>query len=109
MTNEAKPIWVSEEFVNLDRDCRFGETEPYESFTDDVGKLFRSLMKEYGRCISKVFIDTKAGVTKAVGWVFLKRDKYEGSQDTYLREVWVTLHNGPATRTVRYDYHELRG
>lgn len=101
-------LWVSESFINLDQNSRFGETEPYESSTDDPGELFRSCAKEYGRCTGKVYIDTKNGKTLAIGWVFLGRDKYQDCNKSYLREVWVTLHDGPPMHTMQYHYHELR-
>lgn len=100
-------LWMSEAFVDKDRHIRFGEAEPYESFTDDTGKLFKSCQREYGRCTSKIYIDTKQGKTLKIGWVFLERDKYQDCNKTYLREVWITLHDGPPTRTVQYHYHEL--
>ena len=101
-------LWVSEAFVNLSKEIRYGETSPYESFTDDSGKLFRSHRREYGRCTGKVYIDTKDGKTLAIGWVFLGRDKYQGCDKTYLREVWVTLHDGPPISTAQYQYHEIK-
>jgi hypothetical protein len=29
--------------------------------------------------------------SKAIGWVFEKRDKYENSDETFLRETWVEV------------------
>jgi hypothetical protein len=83
-------LLIEERFVNQDENCIFGSTEPYEPFTENVGQLFRSLRKDYGRCTGHVYQDTKDG-TIAIGWVFLGRDNYEGESRTYLREVWVTL------------------
>jgi hypothetical protein len=100
-------LWISEAFVDLSREIRFGETGPYESFTDDPGELFKSCLREYGRCTGKVYIDTREGKTMAIGWVFLGRDTYQDCDKTYPREVWVTLHEGPPTRTTQYHYHEL--
>jgi len=42
-------IWIEEILINRDRNCRFAENEPYESFTDNVGQLFRSLQTEWGK------------------------------------------------------------
>ena len=78
----------------------------YETFTDSVGELYRAMRREYGRCEGRVYRDT-ADSTKAIGWVFVKRMQYEDSPDTYLRRVWVTLHDAPATRTVEYHFHEM--
>ncbi len=101
-------LWVSEAFVDLSRKMRFGEAEPYESFTDDPGELFKSYQREFGRCTGKVYIDTKEGKALVIGWVFLKRDKYQDCNKSYLREVWVTLYDEPPTRTTQYHYHELQ-
>jgi hypothetical protein len=84
-----------------------GNSEPYETHFEDPAKLYRSCLKEYGRCISKVYID-KNGKSVPVGWVFLKRQEYEDSRkrpsETYLHETWVTLHSGPPTRKTTYHY-----
>ena len=37
------------------------ETEPYEPYTDNKGRLFRECQKEYGRCVSSVYMDTAEG------------------------------------------------
>lgn len=100
-------IWIKESFINRTRGGIFGETEPFEAWTDDLGKLYRSFVKEYGRCISKVYVDQKQGPPKAVGWVFLKRMKYEDSrsntpEDYYIREVWVSVVSGPLVRKVEH-------
>ncbi len=64
------------------------------------------MRREYGRCVGRVYHDTPSG-TKAIGWVFQSRVLYEGERKaTYLREVWVTVHTAPPTRTVEYHYLE---
>ena len=88
-------VLISETYINETEGYIYGETtEPYEPFTDDLGELFRYGQKEYGRCVSKAYVDTDDG-PKAVGWVFQKRTQYEDCDDTYVREVWVTLHSAP--------------
>lgn len=82
---------ISEQFVNLDRNYRFGGTEPYETFTEKCGELFKHFQREYGRCTSSIYVDTPNG-TKRIGWVFQKRVQYEDSENYYTREVWITLH-----------------
>ena len=115
-------LMISETFVNASDGYRFGESEPYEPYTDDVGSLFRAMQREYGRCVSSIYVDmptgTKladadapAGKVKRVGWVFQKQMEYEdwrGRGDRYYtREVWVTLHDAPDTVSVERHYHEL--
>jgi len=88
-------ILVSETFCNATKNAQFGESEPYEPWTDDVGKLFADYRREYGRA-SKVYVDTTSGA-QHVGWCFSKRMKYEDARDDssesyYDRQVWVTLY-----------------
>lgn len=64
---------------------------PVEAYTDDRGRLFRDLQREYGRCVSKMYREYKNGADRAVGWVFQGRDKYQDSNKTYLRETWVEV------------------
>lgn len=101
----AGNIWIGETFINQDEGYRFGDTDPYETWTDDKGRLFRELQKEYGKCMSKVYIDTDKGA-KAIGWVFQKRMQYEDAKKYYTREVWVTLHSGPPEKSVHCHYLE---
>jgi hypothetical protein len=107
---------MRETFVNETKGHQFGESDWYEPFTDDVGRLFRSLQKEYGRCVSRVYVDPAGGgKPKAIGWVFEKRMEYEdyrpsrGGDRYYTRAVWVTLADKveviPETRTV--EHHEI--
>lgn len=100
-------LLIREVFVNETRGCRFGAEEWYEPYTDDRGRLFRTMQREYGRCVStKMYIDTKTQEIKPVGWVFQKRMRYEDARrdpdtgrykdsDYYVREVWVELRDTP--------------
>jgi hypothetical protein len=99
-------LWVSETYINADKGYRYGEAEPYETFTDNPGELYRSLRKEYGRCTGNIFVDKEAGPQK-VGWVFVKRVCYDDCKDTYLREVWVTVLDKPNTVTRTVHHHKL--
>jgi hypothetical protein len=100
-------VLIQESFVNATEGYRFGDSEPQEPYTDDVGELYRTLRAEYGRCIGKVYVDTDDG-PKAVGWVFQSRDRYEDSNETYLREVWITLYDR-YDRVIEADYHAIGG
>jgi hypothetical protein len=109
-------LQVREDYVDATRGCRYGDSGAWqEAFTDDRGQLYRALMREYGRCTSKVYVDDPAPVNgddakgytlrpRAVGWVFVKRVEYDdahrlppGRERTYLREVWVTVREVPDT------------
>lgn len=103
-------LWISETFVNATQGYRFGDSEPYETYADDCGQLFRDMQREYGRCRGRMYIDSAEGI-KAVGWVFEKRMRYEDARDNdperdyYLREVWVAIHDAPDTVTRERHYH----
>lgn len=84
--------------VKDDGDTKIGfyETEngvPQETPFESVGELYRFCVGEFGRCTGKIHVDAKStGKTEDVGWVFVKRVKYDDCNDTYLREVWVTVY-----------------
>lgn len=105
---------VQEEYVEIknhnaddEKRYRIGDSGLYEPYTDNIKRLFLDYMREFGRCVSKVYIDTSEGV-KAIGWVFQKRVKYTDCNDTYLQETWVTLHQENPTKTIEYHYQYLQ-
>jgi hypothetical protein len=55
---------------------------------NDPKEVFKLAKKEYGRCTSKMFIDTEKG-PKHIGWVFEKKRKYEDCNEEYLQETWI--------------------
>lgn len=57
-------------------------------------ELFRFGLREYGRCVSKVYIEGRGGLAPgpSYGWVFQRRRPYEDDpKRAYLHEVWVTV------------------
>lgn len=90
-------MWIKETFIDRTRNAQFGSSEWYEPFhADNIGALYRDLLKEYGRCTGKIYVDPKGGGQPIQqGWVFLSRQAYEDSRrtppETYLREVWVEV------------------
>lgn len=99
-------LWVQETWIDRDQNCMMGESDVYETFTSERGELYKNCVKEYGRCISRVYVDGLSNKSKPIGWVFLKRKKYDDCGETFLAETWVTIHNGPPDRTVTYHYHQ---
>jgi hypothetical protein len=99
-------LFIQETFINADKGYMFGESDVYETYCDTRGELFRDLQREYGRCLGKMYRDTDEG-TKAIGWVFLGRQRYEDTGEPYLREVWVSIHTAPDTVTRESHYLEL--
>ncbi len=87
-------LWIQEEFVNETKGHRFSSGPWVDSNCDTLGELFRSLSREYGRCVSRMYV----GDGKPVGWVFEKRCEYDDAhriQDklarSYIRHVWVCV------------------
>jgi hypothetical protein len=84
-------IEVRETYTNETLGYKFGETDWYEPYTDNIGKLFRDAQKEYGRCTSKIYADPPGQSTQPVGWYFEKVMQYDDARtknDTYTRGVW---------------------
>jgi hypothetical protein len=108
-------LYVEEEGIELRRgegrdgdDLRLGlgSSGVYESGFETPGALFRAMRREHGRCTGHVHVD-RDGRTLTIGWVFLKRRRYEDSPDTYLAETWVTVHEREPTRTIEHHYAEV--
>jgi hypothetical protein len=87
MTN----LWIKEMRINSTENYRFGDSEWYETGFNDRGKLFRSLQREYGRCISKLYYDDKDGNAVDSGYVFLKKSEYEDTREPFLLETWIEI------------------
>ena len=100
-------LLMSESYIDVTRGLRCGDTEPYEPFTDNIKRLFLSCQREFGRCVSKVYVDQADKEAMAIGWVFQKRVKYSDCNETYLQETWITLHDSKPIRTVTHHYHAL--
>lgn len=97
---------AQESWVNNTENYRCGDSGYYEPFTDNLKILFRNYQREYGRCISKIYIDTPEGA-KAIGWVFRKRAKYTDCNEHYILETWITLHEAQPEKSVKYNYKYL--
>jgi len=100
-------LFLQEAHLNVEPRYIIGESDVYESFTDDPGELFRACQRDHGRCTGKVYIDGADGQPIHVGWVFVKRKQYQDCNDTYLHETWVTVREKPDTVTRTRHYHHL--
>ena len=111
-------LQIRETYVNATKGYQFGEEDWYEPFTQDRGKLFASLQKEYGKA-ARMYADIprpdavhlpfpavpiserRLFIAEAQGWVFSRRELYEGARgksdaDYYTREVWVQVRDTDA-------------
>ena len=64
------------------------------------GELYHFGLREYGRCIGKVYVDAEDGV-RHVGYVFQSRRKYEDCDETYLHETWLSVERVTRTADIR--------
>lgn len=84
--------------VNETEGRRFSDwDEPVEDWllnddgTPDTGHIYRVMQEEYGRCQSSIYVDKEGQAPKRVGWFFLSRQRYEDTDEPYLRGAWVTI------------------
>lgn len=59
---------------------------------ETAGEIYRGLMRAFGRCIGKVFVDNADGGARHVGWVFVKRQEYDDApRELFTCETWATV------------------
>ena len=71
----------------------YGDREDWDT-CESVGQVYKAALREYGRCVSKMYIDKPDGKARHIGWVFHKRQKYDDCNKTFLLETWIS----PLTR-----------
>lgn len=74
-----------------DKKYRFNSVPP-QPIEGEIYQVYERMRKEYGRCSSKVYIDTKDKKAKPIGWVFEKKTKYDDSDDFFIKETWIALY-----------------
>jgi hypothetical protein len=107
ISEHKENLFVQETFINRTENYHLDESNVYESFSNDSGQLFKLFRKEYGRCISRIYVDQLDVKPISIGWVFLKRMKYSDTNKYYLQETWITLHQKPPTKTIEYHYVDI--
>jgi hypothetical protein len=50
-------LYIQESYINASENYRCGESEVYETRFDKPGELYRFLVREFGRCISKMYVE----------------------------------------------------
>jgi hypothetical protein len=85
----TEAIYVEETFVNKTDNYLVNSNGYYESYFKTSYELYKFCKKEYGKCISKVYVDIPDGTADTIGWVFEKKQKYERSNEHYIQQVWV--------------------
>lgn len=95
-------ISVHEAFVDADRQVRLSDRRYQTDKT--VGEIYNTCRKDYGKCVSRLFIDTPDGDVVQCGWCFRKPVCADGV--SYQQEVWVQLYkddNQPVDLRIRRD------
>ena len=100
---------IGESTINRTEGYRIYDTvQPIKEtyFDEDVtpGEIFRACQKEHGRCDSKVYVSVGSGNFQ-IGWVFVKRVKYDDCNETFLQETWITLLEEYDPRPRKKYYH----
>ena len=97
-------LFIKETWVDRTQNFLCGDSGVYETSTDNKGELFRSLQREHGKCVGKMYID-KNGEAYQCGWIFEKIRKYEDTHEKYIAETWVSLHDAEDTITRTEHLH----
>ena len=103
-------IVISVTYVNKTENHIFGEEEAHETRFKTIPELLKHCEKEFGKFVSKMYVDGKKGEPKHIGWVFKNKEKYIDSNETFSREVHVAVHNKlPKVKRVEFfkDLSEL--
>lgn len=95
---------VTESHVNKTKNYIIGKNKlPVgESVIHNLKDLYKYGIKNYGKCISKIYTDSKTYGTIHNGYVFEKLKQYEDVKETYLHEVWLTIDHYKETITREY-------
>lgn len=74
-------------YIDRDKGIKYkSHSLPLE--TTALKGLFRLLSREYGRCLSKVYVGE--GTSTPIGWVFEKKQSYTDA-GYFIQETWVTI------------------
>ncbi len=95
---------IKETWINKTENHSCGNSDLFEPYTENIKELFQSLQKEYGRCVSKMYIDPNS---QQIGWVFEKRIKYEDCNEYFIQETWIELHKSQPDHLITNHYHEF--
>lgn len=100
---------------NGTRNYRISDPVLSETKYTDKSTLYKALVKEYGRCISKMYVDVSGRPTQ-IGWCFARRELYsdyrlnkqikslskeERDEKTFICVTWVSIHTRkPETQVI---------
>jgi len=100
--------YLVETFLNKTENyllCEPQKTPLADTVIKNLRDLYKYGRKEYGRCVSKMYVDSKDGITKHVGYVFEQKRYYEDTKEPYIAETWLSLEH--YIETVEREYIEV--
>jgi hypothetical protein len=106
-------LWIQESMTNEDEGYRIHDTDVYETHHNNIKDLFKSLQKEYGRCMGKIFVDRYDGLlgdtAVQVGWIFEKKVKYDDTDAYFTQATWVAVHTKEPEHITKNHYYKFGG
>lgn len=99
MTREIYQI--KETWINATERYIIGNSDlPVDDSTiKTLSDLYRYGVKNYGRCVSKMYIDPNA---RHIGYVFEGIAHYEDTKEPYKRETWLSIEHYKETINKEY-------
>src|SRR5271170_1809368 len=95
---EETTVYVENHNTEQEKGFHGGSVEPYLTCFTTTGQLYRSCLKQYGRCTGKIYVDTDTG-THQVGWIFFKKAPDKEHYDAF---TWITVYTTPPTKKVEW-------
>ena len=75
--------------VNETENYIFYEEVENWDYCENEKDVYHAAKKEYGKCISKVYINNSVGKAQHIGWSFQKKCKYDDTNDEYIQTAWI--------------------
>lgn len=88
-------LLIREFYMNEDKGYWYDYEEYYRSHTDDLGMLYKSLQKKYGRCLSRI------NPYDRIIYYFLKRMPYDDNSGTYLQKTKIVIRDVQETEKIQ--------
>ena len=90
-------LYIRVSIVNRTKGYRFYDGEFERTHYDTPSEVYKSMQEKYGRCTGYVYVDTPEGEAQRIGWVFVKRERYDDCDETFLQETWVSVASSIST------------
>ena len=99
MIKQVKETHVnrSENYVIFDDKIDIEDSE-----IETLNDLYKYGLEHYGKCTGKVYIDISDQKAMHIGYIFLKKDKYEDTKESFLRETWLSIEHYKETITRKH-------